>query len=81
YVKIALIPKNARNIIVQELGNTLNYIGIGSAAKNKFYLNGDKAITLPGEYIIADSQALYEREKEKERIYILGPITDNIIVY
>ncbi|RZF40788.1 hypothetical protein LSTR_LSTR009273 [Laodelphax striatellus] len=81
YVKIALIPKDARNIIVQELGNTLNYIGVGSAVKNKFYLNGDKAITLPGEYIIADSQALYEREKEKERIYILGPIRDNIIVY
>ncbi|XP_039291361.1 A disintegrin and metalloproteinase with thrombospondin motifs 7 isoform X3 [Nilaparvata lugens] len=81
YVKLVTIPKYARNIIVQELGNTLNYIGVASAVTNNFFLNGNKAITLPGEYIIAGSQALYQREKEKEHLYIVGPIRDIITIY
>lgn len=40
YTEVITIPSGARNIYVDEMGNSKNYIGIGSAASEKFYLNG-----------------------------------------
>jgi len=34
------IPAGARNIFVEELGPSKNYIGIGSESSEEFYLNG-----------------------------------------
>ncbi|XP_075238414.1 A disintegrin and metalloproteinase with thrombospondin motifs 12-like isoform X2 [Lycorma delicatula] len=81
YTEFVSIPKNARNILIEELGNSKNYISVGSTSDDTFYLNGNKAITLPGEYTIANSQALYRRQKEREKLHILGPIQEAILIY
>ncbi|KAK6644121.1 hypothetical protein RUM43_000388 [Polyplax serrata] len=81
YTEVVTIPVGARNIFVEELKSSKNYIGIGSAASEKFYLNGKMEITLSGEYEVAGSIGLYEREKDVERIHIPGPLKEDIIVY
>lgn len=42
YKEVVTIPVDARNIRVQELNATQNYIAIGSATSKKFYLNGKR---------------------------------------
>ena len=42
YKKVVSIPAGARNIRVEEKGNSKNYIGIGSASSGKFFLNGKR---------------------------------------
>lgn len=81
YKEVATIPAGARNIRVEELGNSKNYIGIGSASSGKFYLNGKRQITLAGEYEVAGTPALYERDRDLEKIHIPGPVKEDIIIY
>ncbi|KAJ8938423.1 hypothetical protein NQ318_011862 [Aromia moschata] len=81
YREIVVIPRGARNIRVEEKGYSENYISVGSAMAKKFYLNGKRHITLPGEYTVAGSQALYERDNQLEKIRIPGPILEPIVVY
>lgn len=35
------MPKGARNIRVEEISNTRNYIAIGAVSGDEFYLNGN----------------------------------------
>ncbi|KAG8278116.1 negative regulation of cellular response to hepatocyte growth factor stimulus [Homalodisca vitripennis] len=81
YTEVAVIPRGARNIAVEELGSTRNYIAIGSATNSTFYLNGNGEITISGEYSIAGSAALYERHKELEKLRIPGPVKEDILIY
>lgn len=81
YREIVVIPPGARNIRIEELGQSENYISIGSAVARKFYLNGKRHITLPGEYTIGGAQALYEQTDHLEKIRIPGPIIEGIVVY
>lgn len=45
----------------------------------KFWL--DRQITLAGEYEVAGTPALYERDRDREKIRIPGPIKEDIAVY
>lgn len=106
---MVIIPSGSRNIKIEELGNSKNYIGIGAPNSTKYYLNGkrcvpypgrhyrvsfmerqwetnvsvslDRQITLAGEYDVAGTPALYERDHDKEKIRIPGPIREDIVVY
>jgi hypothetical protein len=42
YKEVVVIPAGSRNIKVEEVGNSRNYIGIGSATSAKFFLNGKR---------------------------------------
>jgi hypothetical protein len=42
YKEVVIIPAGSRNIKVEEVGNSRNYIGIGSATSGKFFLNGKR---------------------------------------
>jgi hypothetical protein len=42
YKEVVVIPAGSRNIKVEEVGNSRNYIGIGSATSGKFFLNGKR---------------------------------------
>lgn len=44
-----------------------------------FQLN--RQITLAGEYQVAGTPALYERDRDKEKVRIPGPIKEDIAVY
>ncbi|XP_008201118.2 A disintegrin and metalloproteinase with thrombospondin motifs 7 isoform X1 [Tribolium castaneum] len=81
YREVVVIPPGARNIRIEEKDHSENYISIGSALAKKFYLNGKRHITLPGEYTVAGAQALYERDSQLEKIRIPGPIREPIVVY
>ncbi|XP_012218782.1 A disintegrin and metalloproteinase with thrombospondin motifs 7 isoform X4 [Linepithema humile] len=81
YKEVIIIPSGSRNIKIEEIGNSKNYIGIGIPKSDKYFLNGKRQITLAGEYEVAGTPALYERDREKEKIRIPGPIKEDIVVY
>lgn len=81
YREMIYIPAWSRNILLQEKDYAENYISIGSGTTKRFYLNGKRHITIPGEYIVAGTQALYDRDNDMEKILIPGPIRESIIVY
>lgn len=81
YREVVTIPTEARNIHIAEVNSTENFIAIGSTLSKTFYLNGKRHITLAGEYTIAGIQALYEREKELEKLRIPGPLKEPILIY
>lgn len=41
YTEVSVIPSGAQNIRVEELSSSRNFLGVGSAANNTFYLNGN----------------------------------------
>ncbi|XP_024946984.1 A disintegrin and metalloproteinase with thrombospondin motifs 7 isoform X2 [Cephus cinctus] len=81
YKEVVVIPSGSRNIKIEEVGNSKNYIGIGVPSSEKYFLNGKRQITLAGEYEVAGTPALYERERDKEKVRIPGPIKEDIAVY
>lgn len=109
YREVIIIPAGSRNIKVEEIGNSKNYIGIGIPNSEKYFLNGkrcvpcpgkqygvslmerawetnvtvslDRQITLAGEYDVAGTPALYERDHDKEKVRIPGPIKEDIVIY
>ncbi|XP_022900466.2 A disintegrin and metalloproteinase with thrombospondin motifs 7 [Onthophagus taurus] len=81
YIEILSIPTGSKNIRIEEMDYSENYISIGSVFEDRFFLNGRRHITLPGEYTVAGTQALYERDNELEKIRIPGPIKEPILVY
>ena len=40
-----------------------------------------RQITLAGEYQVAGTPALYERERDWEKVHIPGPIKEDILIY
>ncbi|XP_014473812.1 PREDICTED: A disintegrin and metalloproteinase with thrombospondin motifs 7-like [Dinoponera quadriceps] len=81
YKEVVVIPAGSRNIKIEETSQSTNYIGIGAPNSDKYFLNGKRQITLAGEYDVAGTPALYEREQDKEKIRIPGPIKEAITVY
>ncbi|KAG5674191.1 hypothetical protein PVAND_004173 [Polypedilum vanderplanki] len=81
YYEITLIPSGSRHILIEEMGHSKNFIGIGKSDTQDFYLNGDRLISMSGEYNIAGAIGLYERNEEMERIRIPGPIKHDISIY
>lgn len=78
YYEITQIPSGSRNVKIEEMGPSKNYIGIKKFNSKDFFLNGDGVISNTGEYDIAGSKALYEREDEIEKLKISGPIKHDI---
>lgn len=81
YYEITLIPSGSRHILIEEMGPSKNFIGIGKADSSEFYLNGDRLISMSGEYQIAGATGLYERENEMEKLKIPGPIKEDIALF
>ncbi|XP_076178913.1 A disintegrin and metalloproteinase with thrombospondin motifs 7 isoform X3 [Ptiloglossa arizonensis] len=81
YKEVVVVPFGSRNIKIEEIGNSKNYIGIGVPNSDKYFLNGKRQITLAGEYQVAGTPALYERDRDREKIRIPGPIKEDIAVY
>lgn len=81
YYEIITIPLGSRNILIEEMGQSKNYISIGKSNSKEFYLNGNGVIALAGEYNIAGAMGLYERDLEMEMIRIPRPIKYGITLY
>lgn len=80
YFEIATIPKESRQILVEEILPSKNFLCIGKAKSNKTYLNGNRLILMPGEFAIEKIVGLYERENEREKIRIPGPIPFDLTI-
>lgn len=42
YKEVTIIPSGSRNIRVEEVKESDNYLSVGSATSKKFYLNGNR---------------------------------------
>lgn len=80
YFEIATIPAGSRHILIEEMAPCKNYLSLNKANTNKTYLNGDRFILMPGEFMVEKSMGLYERENEQEKIKIPGPIKYEMIL-
>ncbi|XP_045775396.1 A disintegrin and metalloproteinase with thrombospondin motifs 7 [Maniola jurtina] len=80
FSEVAVIPAGSRNVRIQEKVSPGNYISIGSAKSRKIYLNGARNATLT-EYFVAGTQAIYERDRDWEKVRISGPLAEDIKVY
>lgn len=75
YFEITKIPTGSRQILIEEIHPSKNYLSIGRANSNQTFLNGDRLILMPGEFSIDKViKGLYERDNEQEKIKIPGPI-------
>lgn len=80
YFEIARLPKGSRQILVEEIYPTKNFLSIGKANSNETYLNGNRLILMPGEFAIDKIIGLYERDNEREKIRIPGPIPFDLTI-
>lgn len=80
YFEIATLPMGSRHILIEEMHPTKNFLSIGKANSNETFLNGNRLILMPGEFAIEKITGLYERENEREKIRIPGPIPFDITI-
>jgi len=52
YKEVIIIPSGSRNIKIEEVGNSKNYIGIGVPNSDKYFLNGKRCVYLINRKII-----------------------------
>lgn len=74
YFEITQLPSGSRQILVEEIHQSKNYLCIDRANSNETFLNGDRLILMPGEFAIGKIMGLYERDNDQEKIKIPGPI-------
>ncbi|XP_026741439.1 A disintegrin and metalloproteinase with thrombospondin motifs 12 [Trichoplusia ni] len=80
FSEVAIIPAGSRNVKIQEKVNPGNYIFIRSEKSKKMYPSGARNATL-SEYFVAGTQAIYERDRDWEKVRIIGPLAEDIKVY
>uniref|UniRef100_T1HAS7 Peptidase M12B domain-containing protein n=1 Tax=Rhodnius prolixus TaxID=13249 RepID=T1HAS7_RHOPR len=81
YVKIVTIPKGSVNIKIKELKGSENMLAVGRDDGGQ-YFNGEYKEQVAGEYKIGGANALYTKpEKNREELFIRGPITEDITVF
>lgn len=80
YFEITTIPSGSRQILIEEIHQSRNFLSIARANSSETFLNGNHAILMPGEFMIDKSMGLYERDNEQEKIKIPGPIPFDLSV-
>ncbi|KAJ8970173.1 hypothetical protein NQ317_016646, partial [Molorchus minor] len=83
YKKVATIPAGSRNLLIDELGPSMNTIAISDKTEKNFYLNGDHKEELDGEKKFGgEVEGVYSHpEPGKESLVIHGPLTDDLIFF
>jgi hypothetical protein len=80
--KIVDIPIGARQITVEEMKASNNFIAVSSGDGKKIYLDATKGIDGKGEDKIGGSISAYRNEEpNREFLYIAGPTTENLSLY
>lgn len=80
YFEITKIPSASRQILIEEIHPSKNFLSIGRPNSNQTFLNGDRLILMPGEFAIDKTMGLYERDNEQEKIKIPGPLPFEIAI-
>ncbi|CAG2060899.1 unnamed protein product, partial [Timema podura] len=80
YEKVTTIPKDSRNILVEELGASKNLLSV-SDENNSYFLNGENVEQPTGEYDFGGVIGVYSTpEMDKEQLAIRGPTTVNLVI-
>ncbi|OWF52704.1 A disintegrin and metalloproteinase with thrombospondin motifs 12 [Mizuhopecten yessoensis] len=79
YVEATVIPREARNIRIEEVAGANNYLAMRDN-KGKYLLNGHWFIQWSGDYEMAGTIVHYEREGNKEKVEAVGPLKEPIHV-
>ncbi|TTA54982.1 A disintegrin and metalloproteinase with thrombospondin motifs 7 [Bagarius yarrelli] len=78
YVDIGLIPEGARDIRIEEVAESGNYLALRSNNPEKYFLNGDWTIQWTGEYKAAGTVFMYERTGQLENLTSPGPTMEPV---
>jgi hypothetical protein len=82
YEKIVDIPAGSRQISVEEMKPSNNFLAVSSADKKNFFLNGNRQIDREGETQIGGSISAYTNDEPlKESLVIVGPLKEDVILY
>ncbi|XP_064618507.1 A disintegrin and metalloproteinase with thrombospondin motifs 12-like isoform X2 [Lineus longissimus] len=77
YVEATVIPKDARNIRIEEVAEANNYLALRNS-DGKYYLNGHWFIQWSGDYEAAGTVFHYERNGNKEKVFAPGPLKEQL---
>ncbi|KAB5558862.1 hypothetical protein PHYPO_G00022090 [Pangasianodon hypophthalmus] len=78
YVDIGLIPEGARDIRIEEVAESGNFLALRSNNPEKYFLNGDWTIQWTGEYKAAGTVFMYERTGQLENLTSPGPTMEPV---
>lgn len=79
YTNALVIPAQSRNIIIEEVSGSPNYLALRSASGD-FFLNGNWYIQWSGDYDVAGASGHYSRKHNRETFKTKGPITEDLHV-
>ncbi|KAJ8397118.1 hypothetical protein AAFF_G00009720 [Aldrovandia affinis] len=80
YVDVGLIPEGARDILVQEVQESGNFLVLRGQDPEEYYLNGRYIIQWNGEYKAGGATFLYERIGNLENLTSTGPTREPIMI-
>ncbi|KAG7481568.1 hypothetical protein MATL_G00067570 [Megalops atlanticus] len=80
YVDVGLIPVGARDIFVQEVAESGNFLALRGEDPEEYYLNGRYIIQWNGEYSAGGVPVFYERTGNLENLTSPGPTTKPIMI-
>ncbi|XP_016053234.1 PREDICTED: A disintegrin and metalloproteinase with thrombospondin motifs 7, partial [Miniopterus natalensis] len=80
YVTVGLIPAGARDIRIQELAESENFLALRKMHSNQYFLNGCRTIHWKGDYEVAGTIFTYERIGDWENLTSPGPTDQPIVI-
>ncbi|KAJ8285307.1 hypothetical protein GJAV_G00025360 [Gymnothorax javanicus] len=80
YVDVGLIPQGARDILVEEVQESGNFLALRGKDTEEYYLNGRYIIQWNGEYEAAGTTFFYERKGNLENLTASGPTKEPIMI-
>uniref|UniRef100_A0A6Q2YH29 Peptidase M12B domain-containing protein n=1 Tax=Esox lucius TaxID=8010 RepID=A0A6Q2YH29_ESOLU len=80
YVDVGVIPKGARDIVVQEMEEAGNFLALRGQGSEEYFLNGQYIIQWNGEYKAAGTIFYYERSGNLENLTSPGPTKEPVMI-
>ncbi|KAJ8005919.1 hypothetical protein DPEC_G00122890 [Dallia pectoralis] len=80
YVDVGVIPKGARDIVVQEMEEAGNFLALRDQESEEYFLNGQYIIQWNGEYKAAGTIFYYERSGNLENLTSPGPTKEPVMI-
>ncbi|XP_069480305.1 A disintegrin and metalloproteinase with thrombospondin motifs 7 [Ambystoma mexicanum] len=78
YVDIGLIPSGAREIRIEEVAESGNFLALRGEDPEKYFLNGGWIIQWNGDYKVAGTTFTYDRQGDLENLTSRGPTQEPV---
>ncbi|CAL8345639.1 unnamed protein product [Lota lota] len=80
YVDVGVIPRGARDILVQEVEEAGNFLALRGPGPEDYFLNGNYIIQWNGEYEAGGTTFFYERSGNMENLTAPGPTKNPVVL-